>query len=313
MTQEVYRTAVRALRRPRAAARPAPPGRGPGRGAGRRARRCTASCVLGEREHGWSRGRPGRRPGGPPVRLGRGPPRQPAAREPGTGRDVPRCLTNFRVSRLPRITSALPRLAGYTAPQHHCAWLEHRWRNRCRSPKRSSDCSSRWSAPSSRRTPSSPPPCAAPRCGARARRRAIVAGVVFVVGVVVLMTGAIARGALVGRHRRLRDHARPPPRSRVTALRGQPAPGRGRAALRRPPRARLHRHRRRPRRPAAAAPAAPVLRRAPSWSGSRTAGAAAARRTAASDPPLTGQPADGRRTLARPALGRSRSTGRLGL
>ena len=102
---------------------------------------------------------------------------------------------------------------------------------RCHSRKRSSDCSSRWSAPSSRRTPSSPR-----RCAARPSVEPPVVGrsspaSCFVVGVVVLMTGAVAADHR-GRHRRLRRScsARPPSRSPRCAVsrarRGRPAHGR---------------------------------------------------------------------------------------
>ena len=58
--------------------------------------------------------------------------------------------------------------------------------------------SSRWSAPSSRRTPSSPPPSAAPTSAAPPDAGPILAGVCFVAGIAVLMAGAIAGLTVVG-------------------------------------------------------------------------------------------------------------------
>ena len=66
------------------------------------------------------------------------------------------------------------------------------------SPRRSCDCSSRWSAPSSRRTPSSPPRCAGPRCAAWRGGGRSWPGVCFVVGIAVMMTGVVANLIPVG-------------------------------------------------------------------------------------------------------------------
>ncbi len=212
------------------------------------------------------RRRPGRRPRPVPVRGRRDPPRQPSRPddnlpEPATERRRP-CLDwpkqRSRVGSRPHPTGRQP----------------------CHSPRRSCDCSSRWSAPSSRRTPSSPPPCAARPCASSARRRAILAGVVFVGGIVVLMTGAIKALPVVG-IARLRGHARLRHRRPHRDPRPARRPGRrGPASAGRPccqPR-RLHRHRRRPFRqdpPPAAPRAAP-----PSWTAWRSAGAVVARTTA---------------------------------
>ena len=67
VTQEIYRTAVRALRRPRAAAGPAAAGRGPGRGAGAADHRAPPAGARRARAR-LVRRRPGRGPGDPAVR-----------------------------------------------------------------------------------------------------------------------------------------------------------------------------------------------------------------------------------------------------
>ena len=176
VTQEIYRTAVRALRRARAAARPAPAGRGPGRGAGAARPPCTASSSSA------SASTAGPTPTGPST----GRPAGSAARR--SSRRACSTAEDRRRSRTPWVslvrTTASDRDRRLPTLGHidrRAAWrVRTTGRNRCHSPKRSCDCSSRWSAPSSRRTRSSPPPCAAPRCAARPAAARSLAGVVFV-------------------------------------------------------------------------------------------------------------------------------------
>ena len=222
------------------------------------------------------RRRPRGRPGDPPVRQRGGPAGEPH-RPLAAVTTVP---ARYEMLRTPLVTRADPCL--HLAHVHRSCSLRARTdvEERCHSPKRSCDCSSRWSAPSSRRTRSSPPPCAAPRCGARPAAARSLAGVVFVLGVAVLMAGAItAARPPSASPASWSCSARPPWRSPRSVA--STAGGPGRPAHRDAPLPRLHRHRRWPHRPhRARRRTAPRPPPAPSWSGWKSAGAAAARAAA---------------------------------
>ena len=171
VTQEIYRTVDRSVRRPRAAAGQDPAGRGPGRGAGAAGRPSTGSWSSGSREHGWAEadravdratlrfGSAAVRPGQParPDPTVRTPPRDRLVMHPGMKILIPTTTTPT-----PCLDLGHTRFVGdgrHDDPDRPAGGT-------CRSPRKSCDCSSRWSAPSWRRTPSSPPPCAAPPCAA---------------------------------------------------------------------------------------------------------------------------------------------------
>ena len=81
VTQEIYRAAVGAVRRPRAAAGPAPAGRCPGRGAGAARHRAPPAGPRRARARLVGR-RPGRGPRVPAVRQRRRPAREPGRHSP---------------------------------------------------------------------------------------------------------------------------------------------------------------------------------------------------------------------------------------
>ena len=103
----------------------------------------------------------------------------------------------------------------------------------CRSPRKSCERWSRWNALSCKRTRSSPRPSAVPTCAAPPGAARSSPAICFVVGLGVLMAGAIGRITLVGmlgfvimlvaghRRRRQSAHPRPPPAGRcsISALR----------------------------------------------------------------------------------------------
>ena len=90
-----------------------------------------------------------------------------------------------------------------------------------------------------------------------ARRRAIIAGVCFLVGVAVLMTGAVAQITVVG----IAGFVVMLLSATIalTAMRGQAASGSARPAHGSPPQPRLHRHRWRPSQPASPPHPQPLL------------------------------------------------------